>query len=166
MKILVVRHAPAGDRIAYRKSGKPDAERPLTPAGRRKFRKAARGLARAVPELGLVVSSPLVRARQTAGILSKVYPKAALKEFDELSPGAAYSSLARKLAVLSKRKTAALVGHEPHLSGFVGWLAGGRKLRLELKKGSACLLACDGAPRPGKGRLLWSLSPRLLRKLG
>src|SRR5438034_99076 len=125
MKILIVRHAPAGDKTAHAKTGKSDARRPLTTEGRRKFRKAARGLARAIPDVGCVASSPLARARQTAKILSRVYPKANQREFGELSPGAEFPALARRLCGLSQRKTAALVGHEPHLSGFVGWLAGG-----------------------------------------
>jgi phosphohistidine phosphatase len=163
MKILIVRHARAGDKAAFAKTGKPDSERPLTKEGARRFRGAARGLRRVAPGVDRIISSPFVRARQTAGLLAKTFPRARRLELRALSPDGDYAALAARLP---RAGTAAVVGHEPHLSGFVDWLAAdGRGLRLELKKGGACLIETAGKPAKGGGMLLWSLPPRLLRKL-
>jgi phosphohistidine phosphatase len=62
--------------------------------------------------------------------------------------------------------TAAVVGHEPHLSHFVCWLLTGRNGQfVELKKGGACLLELEQERAAAKAKLLWFLTPKQLRKL-
>src|SRR5690348_174269 len=76
LEVILVRHAIAFERDRAR--WRDDGERPLSPEGKRKFRKAVAGLMKLVPKVDVVLTSPLVRTRQTAEILSAVahWPKA------------------------------------------------------------------------------------------
>ena len=63
--------------------------------------------------------------------------------------------------------TVALVGHEPQLGTFAGWMCTGlQESFLSLKKGGACLLRLKADVKPGRATLVWSLAPRQLRALG
>ena len=73
MRILVVRHGPAGDREEWERTGKDDSLRPLTPKGKKEVRKAAAGLVRLIPSLDLIATSPWTRAAQTAEIVNREY---------------------------------------------------------------------------------------------
>ena len=85
MKVFLVRHAIAHARSRARWPN--DALRPLTPAGKRKFRKAARGLATALPTSAALLSSPFVRARQTAELLAAALGRKKIVEARELASG-------------------------------------------------------------------------------
>ncbi len=74
MRLLVIRHGPAGDRDEFAKTGKDDSERPLTTDGKAKMRRAARGLRALVPHIDVLASSSHVRAHQTARIVAGAYP--------------------------------------------------------------------------------------------
>jgi len=162
MDVYLVRHAIADTRDAARWPD--DAERPLTPEGVARFRSAARGLRRIVPDVAAVLSSPYVRAWQTAEILNEEtgwpVPEACRWLEADKPPSAAVELLARGSSV-------ALVGHEPYLSALASLLVSGNEhaLGLELKKGAVALLAFDAAPAPGAALLRWSVSPKILRAL-
>lgn len=163
MKLLIVRHGPAGDREEFAKTGKPDSLRPLTEEGREKMRKAAKGLARIAPAIELVATSPLVRARQTAELVWKAVGTPEICELRELTPNAEPESLLRWLGA-RREESLALVGHEPHLSRLIAYLCARRAEPLtELKKGQACLLELDKAA--GRAKIEWSLAPAQLRRL-
>jgi phosphohistidine phosphatase len=162
-RVLVVRHAPAGDRAAYAKTGRPDAGRPLTERGRAKMKKAARGLRFLAGRVAAIATSPLTRARQTTALLAKQYPRARLTELTELEPGRDPAALLMRLKTLAS--PVAAVGHEPQLSAFVAFCLGGPGLKAPLKKGGACLLEFSGEPRRGGASLLWSVPPKVLRAL-
>ena len=165
MKLLVVRHAIAMDAVEYARNHPDDAGRPLTPEGEKKMRRAAQGLHSLVPEIRLLATSPLTRARQTAAILADVYaiPPVVV---DVLAPGHAAADVAGWLEQQRRHNTVAIVGHEPGLSRTVSWLlAGTERPVLELKKGAACLLTIADAVGAGSATLLWSLAPSQLRKL-
>ena len=68
MELLIVRHGPAWDKEAWKATRKDDRLRPLSPEGRQKMRKNAKGLVTLVSELDEIIASPLTRARQTASI--------------------------------------------------------------------------------------------------
>lgn len=166
MELLLVRHGPAGQRQAFAKTGRPDAERPLTSEGRAAMKKAAAGLRAVFPRAPLIVTSPLARARQTAELVAKAYGKARLIEWPELAPEAKRAALFRRLSELGDDGAAALVGHEPSLSGLAGFLLAGAKApALELKKGGALLLELPKACKPGSAELRWLLQPSHLRRL-
>jgi phosphohistidine phosphatase len=166
MKLLIVRHAPAGDRAVYAKTGKPDTLRPLTPKGRKKMTKAARGLRRILPSIDVIATSRLKRALQTGEILNRAFRDARSIEIEALAPGGKSEDVLRKIQALKKIETLALVGHEPDLSSLAVYLLAGQgRFKLEMKKGAACLLSFEGPPRAGAGTLLWALAPGHLRKL-
>lgn len=164
MEILLFRHGPAGDKEAWKKAGKDDAERPLTADGEDKTAKAAAGLKELVDGLDLVVESPLLRSHQSAEALARRFKKAQRAVWEELAPGAEPARVLETLATLSKLERVALVGHEPHLSRLAGLLIGAPGAKLELKKAGACLLDAP-RPAPGAARLLWLLQPSQLRAL-
>jgi phosphohistidine phosphatase len=167
MDLLVVRHAIAEDRETFAQSGRDDGERPLTNAGRKKMVQGVQGLTRVVPQLDVLASSPLVRARQTAEIVAEAYGGIAIEEVEALASGADAATVTAWLRDTGASGTVAVVGHEPDLSGLVCYLlAGADDAFVELKKGAACLVTFAGEPRAGGGELKWSLAPKHLRLLG
>ncbi|MDE2290842.1 MAG: phosphohistidine phosphatase SixA [Elusimicrobia bacterium] len=166
MLLILMRHGPAGDREAWAKAGKDDAQRPLTKEGRDKTAKAAAGLAKLLKGLDLVATSPLKRARQTADLAADRFPKAERAVFPELSPSRSPVDAVRRLARLDEKARVVLVGHEPHLSRLAALLILGRGASVTgLKKAGAALIEFDGACRPGSGRLTAVLAPKVLRRL-
>ena len=166
MDLLVVRHAVAEERAAFSKTGKDDAERPLTPAGRRKFKRGALGLRRLVPSIDALASSALARAVETARILEKTYRLDGTLRLRELEPDASPVSIVPWLRAQRRHRVVAVVGHEPHLSALVEYmLTQGDRGFVDLRKGGACLLALGRDPRPGRAQLRWLLTASQLRRL-
>jgi phosphohistidine phosphatase len=166
MKLLVIRHAPAGDRDRFAESGKPDDLRPVTAGGHKKMGLAARGLRALVPRIDLLVSSPLLRAQETAKIVAKAYGIDVGETTPALDPGSAMERFTEWAAPHADKDVVALVGHEPHLSTLVTWLlCGQEESKVQLRKGGACLIELEGAPRAGAAILLWLQPPKALRQL-
>jgi len=169
VELLIIRHAAAEDRDAFAATGAPDEDRPLTDRGRRRMRAAARGLATLVPRIDLLATSPWLRARETAEIIGRACrPRASAPVVtDLLVPGVDYDKLRHWLAAESKLRVVALVGHEPHVSHFLGWLLTGSASRelTSFKKGAVASLRVDPAMPPGQATLAWFLTPRHLRTL-
>lgn len=167
MQILIIRHAKAGQRGLLGFVGKKDAARPLTDAGRRDMRKVARGLLKLVPEIDVLATSPLVRARETADIVSGRYDDIPVMELAPLAPGGSKEDVLAWLRDQKATATVALVGHEPDLGILASWLlSGGAESFLSLKKSAACLIEMAEKPTPGSGKLEWLLPPAALRKHG
>ena len=164
MEVILVRHAIAYERSHSRWPN--DALRPLTSAGKEKFRKAARGLALHLPKGIALLTSPYIRARDTAAILAAATRRARAIECPEL---AAHESASKTFALLRarKEKTVVLVGHEPNLSNFLAAaLAGERaRMKIEFKKGGAACVEFARRIEPGQATLRWMLPPRVLRAL-
>jgi phosphohistidine phosphatase len=161
MKLLLVRHAiavPAGTPDI------PDDERPLTKRGRKRFRKAARGLAQIVPAPDLLLTSPLPRALETAEIAADAWGEVTPTPEPLLAGGQA-ADLIAALAARGEEDVVALVGHEPGISKLLAQLVGGAADGLPFKKGGAALVAMEPG-EPSRGQLVWFLPPRLLRRLG
>ena len=161
MELLIVRHACAGK--SDPEKWPDDRERPVTSKGARRFSGIARRLARFLPEVDAVWSSPLRRAWQTAEILEKRGGWAAPREVRALEPG----HTAVEVTELLRRETAGrlvLVGHEPILSELITHLTAGPgdRVIVELKKGGAALLSFPAEPKAGDGVLLWLLPPRVV----
>jgi phosphohistidine phosphatase len=166
VEVLVVRHAIAMDRAEAESAGVPESERPLTEEGRSRMKRIARALAKRVPEVGALISSPWLRARDTAELLRERYRGLACVESEALLPDAEPQALEQLLSAHAHQPLVAVVGHEPHLSGWVSWcLTGERRPVVLLRKGGACLLRFDGAPAAGGGLLQWLLTPALARRL-
>ena len=166
MQLLVIRHAPAGDRESFARTHADDRERPLTEQGERRMRRGARALRRLVPGLDLIVSSPLRRAVETAGVVAEAYPGVEIVELEALAPGAARADRLQFLRERSADARIALVGHAPDLDADVSWLlAGVSQPFVRLGKGAACLLDLAGSIDAGGAELRWALTPRQLRRL-
>ena len=165
MKLVVIRHGPAGDRAAWEAEGRDDRQRPLTPEGKKQTRKAVAGLTTLVPSIDVLATSPLVRAVQTAEIVAQEYD-VEITTVDVLVPESDPDKAVRWLRSQQSDQTIALVGHEPHLSTLVGYLLAGTSASfINLKKSGACGLELKDPPKPGDGVLEWLVTPRILGKL-
>ena len=165
MNLLIIRHGPAGEREQWEAQGKDDRLRPLTPAGSREMREVSEGLKRLTPSLPMVVTSPLVRAAETAAIVGSSYA-CRIMELEELSPDSTPNEVVGRLRD-QPHEILAVVGHEPHLSSMTGYLlTGSPSSFLKLDKGGACLVAFRGAPEGGHGVLHWLMTSHDLRRLG
>ena len=151
-------------------SGTNDGERPLTNKGVKRMRKAAKGLARLGIPFDGVLTSPLLRARQSADIIASALGiEARLEEISGLAPESTVEHLMFSLTRYQDREHLLLVGHEPLLSSAAAQLLGGRqpaKLNLELKKGSLCRIEIETIPAASPGKLHWLLTPKQLRLIG
>jgi phosphohistidine phosphatase len=161
MKLLLVRHAIA---VPSGTPGIADEERPLTNRGRKRFRKAARGLARIVPRPDLLLTSPLPRALETAEIAAEAWGEVT-PTTEPLLAGGPVADVIAAVFARDENGVVALVGHEPGISELLAHLVEAAAERLPFKKGGAALVAMDDGS-PGRGRLVWFLPPRVLRKLG
>jgi phosphohistidine phosphatase len=166
MELFLLRHGLAVERGTH--GFEDDSTRPLTPKGRRQMRKIAATMKQLAPDLDLVLSSPLVRARQTAEIVARSLKlEKRLKFSNALAPGGTAAILMRQL---QREKPAPakvlLVGHEPDLSRLVSlFTTGGPYLELDFKKGGLCKLE-SGKLRPGKCAVLaWLLTPRQMKAM-
>jgi phosphohistidine phosphatase len=157
MEIFLVRHGVAVDRDG----DIPDAFRSLTSKGRRRFRKTARSFARLGCRLDLILTSPLVRAVQTAEILAGETKHGEVAVLEELDPKYAAADL---LKAMTKRadgvRSVALVGHEPQLSAVLAALAAVDADRLDVKKGAIVRLDARNPSERGSAGAFWSLKPK------
>ncbi|HEX3835896.1 MAG TPA: histidine phosphatase family protein [Steroidobacteraceae bacterium] len=166
MRLYLVRHAIAAE--SDPKRWPDDRLRPLTPAGARRFKRTARPLVKLIESEGTVgrlITSPLVRARDTATLLHNAGLPEPIEE-SVLAPG---RTAARVLAVLRAHdaQSIVMVGHEPDLGRLLAVCIAGPDVRLALrfrKGGSACL-SFPGAPRVGEATLEWLLPPKTVRAL-
>ena len=144
-----------------------DDDRPLTPEGKRKMKEIARGLARLGQKPDWILSSPLIRARQTAAIVAETLGLHLPFDLaDSLRPGGSLESLLQLLGTHPERRRTMIVGHETDLSQMAARLIGAsRHARMGLKKGGCCLIRFDQNPPQPPGELLWWLTPRILRQI-
>lgn len=163
MILYLVRHGIAVDHTDPKCP--PDAERPLTARGMQKTRAAALGLRVLDAKPDAILTSPYMRAAQTAEIFSEVlgFPPEKIRVSEFLKPGDNPAETVREIARL-RAKEVACFGHAPHLDLMIAYLAGARTAFTELKKaGAACL---EQAGSQGRWELLWILAPKMLRELG
>jgi phosphohistidine phosphatase len=164
-ELYLMRHGPAVERGSAGYAD--DSKRPLTPQGRSKVQRIAGGLMRLGFDPDWIVSSPLVRAAETARLVAESLGGSVPMDYaDPLRPGGSPEALVAFLAKHPHRTRVLVVGHEPDLSEMAGRLIGaGRRSRLAFKKGGCCLITFDQFPPKSPGKLAWWLTPRILRKL-
>jgi phosphohistidine phosphatase len=161
MQLLIIRHAIA---VPSGTPGVPDEERPLTAQGKARFRSAARGLARICRRPDALLTSPLLRACQTAAIAARAWGKIAPQECPALASGD-FDELAAALAAYPESALVALVGHEPHVSALLARLLdSSRSDPFTFRKGGAAFVELPGPLAEG-GALVFYLPPRVLRRL-
>jgi phosphohistidine phosphatase len=142
-----------------------DAKRPLTEEGIARVRKAGKGLMHIGVALDVVLTSPLVRTRQTAELIAAAFePRPPVVTSDALAPEGNYQGVLADLEKQSRRTRIALVGHEPSIGELAARLAGSRRA-FEFKKGAICRVDVDTLPPAGPGSLRWFLTPKLLARM-
>ncbi len=157
MKVYFLRHGLASDREQWQGD---DFERPLTDEGREKMAREAKALAKLGIALDAIITSPLVRAKQTAEIVAdrlKLHNR--LKKDERLSPGFDAEQLRLVLQDHTDADAIMLVGHEPDFSATIEHIVGGAKIDLK-KGGLACVDLANVASLDGV--LLWLVPPKLL----
>ena len=163
MNLYLLRHAIAAERGTSDYGS--DAERPLTDEGVAKMRRLARSMKALGLEFEAIVSSPYLRARQTAEVVAKVL---GWGEPVLLTPLLAPDGDRRELVSWLNRdygegKGVMLVGHEPYLSELASVLsAGTTTASLDMRKGGLCWLTANGLRYGQCATLRWLLPPKVL----
>jgi phosphohistidine phosphatase len=159
-RIYLVRHGEAED---VSRTGR-DRDRVLTAEGHSRMRRAGRGLARIDAQPTLLVSSPLVRARETADELAGSFPRARREVWDELVPGVDENALSQRLERDAAGDDVMLVGHEPDFGELLSyWLTGSRDgFRTRFRKGAVACLRAGMLPPQGRATLEWMLTAKQL----
>lgn len=158
MDLYIIRHA---DAVPLGEGGiSEDADRPLTETGKGHARALAAAFLKRGVQPAVVVTSPLVRARQTAEELLRNWPAPApsLQESELLSPGFKFKKLSRFLRELGASPIA-IVGHMPDLNIYAAWLIGGKNAHIDLAKASVAHIACNEGPGKDCGALGWLVTP-------
>lgn len=153
LSLYLVRHAQADARGPRWPD---DARRPLTVRGRRRFAALLLDPAVRRASVDVVLTSPLVRAVQTAEMLAEARRSPPpLRVCRALEPGGRPEAVGRALARGSKWSAVALVGHEPGLSRLVAYLTG-QPAPIPFRKGAVWRLRVQTPVVPGGGRLVWA----------
>jgi len=157
LKLYFLRHGQAGNRQDWQGD---DSKRPLTVEGKKRMQREAAAIGKLELPLDLVISSPLVRALQTAEIVAKARGSAARLVTDvRLTPGFGPKHLAAILAEHRGARGLMLVGHEPDFSETISQVTGGG--RLTMKKGALAYVEVED-PASLKGTLGWLIPPKAL----
>jgi len=166
MDIYIIRHAIAVDR------GTPeyedDSQRPLTDKGKKKMRQIAQGLHTLGVDFDLILSSPYVRAKETAEILADVFKIKTDVAFSEnLIPMGDPDLLIAEMNEKYTANSIALIGHEPFLTTLIGLLVSDNAgIDMTLKKGGVCRLSADNLRHTRKTTLEWLITPGILVEIG
>jgi phosphohistidine phosphatase len=158
IELYLVRHGLAEDRGP---AWPDDSTRPLTAEGAARLRKAIRGLRRLDVSFDVIVTSPLLRTRQSADILAETQdPPLPVVPLDVLAPGSTPAAVIAALDPFAQKGRIAVVGHEPGIGELASKLMGLRH-SLEFKKGAVCRIDVDRLPPTSPGRLRWFLTPKI-----
>ncbi len=153
--LVILRHG-----IAESGAGKNDGERQLTDEGRFQLLRVARGLAQRGVRPTRIVTSPLVRTRETADLLRRELVGPSVEPWPELAAGAHPESMASVLGDMSAGATVILVGHMPDVSALLAYFANGAAVSF-VPAAAACVDFIGAAVR-GEGVLRWYLTPEQL----
>lgn len=165
MDCVLLRHGIAVERDEWEG---PDLDRPLTEYGAKRVRQVVAGLNRLDVQPTHVLSSPLIRAIETAKIAHRLLRvRSAMHIVDELLPDAPPNRLLSILHKLPPESCVMCIGHEPQLGMTASVLLSGRvSASFPLKKAGACLIELPIQAKPGQGVLRWWLAPGQLRAMG
>jgi phosphohistidine phosphatase len=161
MRLILVRHAEAADHDPSLRQD--EGLRPLTPEGRRVHRLMAASLARAEPGAGWILTSPLLRARETAEITARAIglSSGSIRVLEALGDGFSKRGLLEEIRRLPSEAVVILVGHAPTLGELAaGFLHRGGEVAIEFEKSSLLCLDFEGYPAAGGATLCWFLTPK------
>ncbi len=162
LELYLIRHGVAADRG---EDFPDDSKRPLTSGGVSRLKKEAKALEALGVGFDHIITSPLVRTRQTADVfVESLKSKPSLSQSDALAPAGTSTAVIQELGKHMRKGRIALVGHEPNIGELAARLIGAR-LPLEFKKGAICRIDFEVFPPKGVGQLRWFLTPRMLREI-
>jgi phosphohistidine phosphatase len=163
MQLYVVEHGIAVEGG----EGIPDEWRPLTDKGRRRFQKTARAFGKLGRKLDLILTSPLVRAVQTAEILARETEPGEVAVLAELDPKFDVEVLRNAIASRAgKAEAVAIVGHEPQLSSVLAALSGVSQAEIDLENGTIVRVDVSTLTDGASADPRWWLKPKGTRKKG
>ena len=167
MNLYILRHGIAVEpgTPGYEK----DADRPLTSEGRRKLRQVAEAMEALELSYDLILSSPYLRARQTAEVIAEALKARKKVELsDSLTPGGSPRKLVELLNHLQPSpESVLLVGHEPYLSSLISLLVSGDAgFTVVMKKGGLCKLSVESLKAGRCAALEWLLTPKQMALMG
>jgi phosphohistidine phosphatase len=162
LELYLIRHGIAAERG---EDYPDDSKRPLTSTGIARLRKGAKALDQLGVAFDQILSSPLVRTKQTAEILAEsMKSKPPVAFVDALAPAGTPAAVIQEIGKHARKARIALVGHEPNLGELAARLIGARA-SLEFKKGGICRIDFEILPPKGVGHLVWFVTPKMLRKI-
>jgi phosphohistidine phosphatase len=163
LELYLIRHGIAAERGDEFPD---DSKRPLTSEGIASLRKEAKALDALGIGFDHIITSPLVRAKQTADVFAQhLVSKPSLSSSDALAPAGSPAGVITEVVKHARKGRIALVGHEPNLGELAGRLIGS-KVPLEFKKGGIRQIDFEVLPPKGTGHLRWFVMPKMLRKIG
>jgi phosphohistidine phosphatase len=158
MELYLFRHGIAEDA----RPGRPDANRALTDEGKKKVADVAKAARRAGVEPSLIVSSPYVRAVETARIAAEVFEyKADVVRTETLVPHGSPEKVWAELRDYREEAAILLAGHEPLLSHLASFLLASPALRVELKKAAMMRIDVESFGAMPHGTLRWMMTAKL-----
>lgn len=162
LELYLIRHGVAAERGDDYPD---DSKRPLTSGGISRLRKEARALEELNIGFDHIITSPLLRTRQTADVFAETLKsKPSVSTSDALAPAGAPTAVIQELGKHMRKARIAIVGHEPNLGELAARLIGARN-PLEFKKGAICRIDFEIFPPKGTGHLRWFVTPRMLREI-
>lgn len=165
MDLYIVRHGIAIDREDPKCPA--DSERYLTEEGIEKTRQVAKGVVALGATADLLISSPYVRAMQTAEVFAEALGQAKekIRQTESLLPGCDPLALFRELAREKQASSVFCFGHAPQLDEVVAYALGSKRVLTVLKKVGVALIELKKVSPP-EGTLTWLGTPKMLRKSG
>lgn len=161
--MFILRHGEAGRSST---TVRDDSKRTLTVEGEKEIKEISKGIKELGIEFDYIFTSPLLRAKQTAELVSKIIvPKNQIKELDELKPEGNKLQLYNKLSNLKQDSSVLIVGHEPYLSELIGEAISPGECRVDLKKAGFARIRITNSLPKIKGELRWLLTPKHLKKM-
>jgi phosphohistidine phosphatase len=162
MKVYLVRHGIAHDRIGGAIQN--DFQRPLTEEGKKETHMVALALQKLDVQPDVIVTSPLIRAEQTAKILQEVLSSTQeLAVTEALAPGGTTGAIFKFLEKFAQVQEICLVGHEPDIGRLAGQLLWcGPDFDMRFKKAGVCRIDLADLPPTSPGTLKWFITPKIM----
>jgi len=160
MNLYLIRHGdavPVGGTITH------DSERVLTERGREEAQSVGSMLSRIQPPITLILTSPLVRAVETAQIIAGVLSsKPPIRSANFLAPGFRQGTFLNELTALNEENIVA-IGHQPDMSNFIAYLIAESSAAIAMATGSVAFLEISQNATEHHARLRWLVTPELIR---
>ena len=158
MELYVFRHGIAEDA----QPGRPDPNRALTDEGRKKIAEVVKAARRAGFAPSLIISSPYLRATQTAKVAGEELGyQGEVVRTEALVPHGSPEAVWSELRGYRTESAILLTGHEPLLSSLVAYLLGAPGLRVEMKKAAMVRIDLESFGAAPHGTLRWMITPKL-----